>query len=416
MLRIIAGQERLPTREGAEIAGWRTAELPAEAPGPIRTHPHPTNVSFHFGDRLLLKVFREIEEGLHAQIEFGQFLNRSGRHAAVAKFLGAIEVSSRRGGPMALAVLHEYVQHESDAWDYTLDVLGDYFERVVTLEAALAPPQPPDWRSTDGNWGPPADLLEGYLDLARLLGRRTAELHLALAADEEDAAFAPEPFSPFYQRSVYQSMRGHALQTLDELQQQLPALAEDDRGAAERLLARRPRIVQEFRKVLAERLETTRIRCHGDYHLGQILFTGKDFVVIDFEGNADVPLSERRIKRSPLRDVASLARSIDYAARQALAQIATPSGPSVGSIRPSDLPRVIPWTRYWTGCVTATLISEYRATPGIDALLPRSQHGCQTLLELFLLERSLIDLGHELRARPDWVRIALDSVSELLGE
>ncbi len=415
LLALIANQGKLKTRAGAEVAAWRAAELPGELPLPTHVKSRPANVSFNCGDRFLLKFYRQVEEGLHPEIEFGRFFNRWGRTVPVAKLLGAVELKARRAGPMALAVLHEYIQSAGDSWHYTQDALGDFFERVVTLDAAIQSPPPPDWRSgAPCDPRPPADLIADYLDVAQLLGRRTAELHLALAVDEEDPAFAPEPFSPFYQRSIYQTMRGHALQTLDELQQRLPTLAAADQPAAEHLLAQRSRIVQEFRQVLAERLETVRIRCHGDYHLGQILFTGKDFTVIDFEGNTAVPLTERRIKRSPLRDVASLIRSFDYAGRAALAQVHAPTGPTPGSLRPSDLPRVAPWTRYWTGCVTTAFWHAYRTQPGIEAFLPTNGQGTRMLLEMFLLERSLIDLGHELRDRPEWVSIALDSVLDLL--
>jgi maltose alpha-D-glucosyltransferase/alpha-amylase len=405
------------TRSGADVGGWRTAEIPGDLPLAVRVEPRYANVAYHFGDKLLLKIFGRVEEGVHAEIEFGRFFARSAHRLPVARLLGAIELKARRAGPVALAVLHEFVQNEGDAWHYMQDVLGDFFERVVTLDPAQAAPPPPDWRAFSDGCPTQAqdELLGGFPDTARLLGRRTAELHLALASDQHDGAFSPEPFSPFYQRSIYQSMRGHALQTLDELAQRLTALSEIDRPVAERLLGQRARVAQEFRQVLAERLETVRIRCHGDYHLGQLLFTGKDFVVIDFEGNAAVPLSERRIKRSPLRDVASLMRSFDYAARYALAQVAAPSGPTPGSLRPGDLPRVLPWTRYWTGCITASYWHAYRTHSGIAELLPAAPRGCLTLLHLFLLERSLLDLGHELRVRPDWVRLALDSALELLN-
>ena len=416
LVELIAQGQRLKTRQGAEVAGWRTVEFAPEPAAATQIKQRQSNSLFNFGNRLLLKVFRQIEEGLHPEIEFGQFFNRSGRSLPVARLLGAVEWRAKKSGPVALAVLHEYLQNEGDAWHYTLDALGDFFERVVTLEPALPAPPPPDWREgSPAGAQAPGQLLEDFLATARLLGRRTAELHLALAADAEDPAFAPEPFSPFYQRSIYQTMRAHALETLDELAQKLPALDEAQRPAAEQLLSQRGRIVQEFRQVLAERLETVRIRCHGDYHLGQILFTGKDFVVVDFEGNADVPLSERRIKRSPLRDVASLIRSFDYTARYALAQVAAPSRRTPGALRPSDLPRVAPWTRYWSGAVIAALWEAYREQPGIAALLPGTDRGCRVLLEMFLLERSLIDLGHELRERPEFINIALASVLELIS-
>src|SRR5262249_12734266 len=154
---------------------------------------------------------------------------------------------------------------------------------------------------------------EAYLDAAALLGRRTAELHLGLAAvDHPD--FRPEPFTSLFQRALYQAMRNLVGQTSDVLSSGAHRLSPDaGRSLADAVLARRTELLARFRRLLEQRIEGERIRTHGDYHLGQVLYTGKDFVVIDFEGEPLRPLSERRLKRSPLRDVAGMLRSFPFA-------------------------------------------------------------------------------------------------------
>ena len=148
-----------------------------------------------------------------------------------------------------------------------------------------------------------------YLASAHLLGQRTGELHVALASDRSDPDFAPEPFTPFYLRSAYQSMRTLADRTLILLRDRVKALPEEARAEAEKILALKNEIFNRFRLVIDQETTAMRIRCHGDYHLGQVLFTGKDFVITDFEGEPAQPLGERRRKRSPLRDVAGMLRS-----------------------------------------------------------------------------------------------------------
>jgi maltose alpha-D-glucosyltransferase/alpha-amylase len=211
-------------------------------------------------------------------------------------------------------------------------------------------------------------------------------------------------------------MRSQALVTLDELRRQLGSFDEATKDLAAALIAQQSPVLATFRRVLGERLETVRIRCHGDFHLQQVLFTGKDFVIIDFEGDARDPLSERRIKRSPLRDVASMMRSIDYVARAALAGLAEGDTAPRGAVRAADRPRVAQWNPLWVARVTAAYLEGYEQQPGIAALLPPHRSGLVTLLETFLLERSLADLEHELRERPAWVPIALEGVLDVLAD
>jgi maltose alpha-D-glucosyltransferase/alpha-amylase len=146
-----------------------------------------------------------------------------------------------------------------------------------------------------------------------------------------------------------------------------------------------------------------------------LLFTGKDFVITDFEGSVSGPLSERRIKRSPLRDVAAMIRSLDFVARVALAGLPSGSGPTPGVIRPADLAAVSQWQRYWVSRVTTVFLNAYRHHPGIEALLPSTTDDLRLLLDCFLLERSLLEVGHQLQSHGESLGIVLESAVELVG-
>jgi maltose alpha-D-glucosyltransferase/alpha-amylase len=252
-------------------------------------------------------------------------------------------------------------------------------------------------------------LIGSVLQSAQLLGCRTAELHLALASRQDDPDFAPEPFSTLYQRSLYQSVRSLVGQNLQLLRKGLPRLDSPVREQAERILEREGEIFSRLQALLSNKIEALRIRIHGDYHLGQVLFTGKDFAIIDFEGEPTRSLSARRLKRSPLVDVAGMLRSFDYAASAVLLGRAD-SVP----IRPEDRGALLPWAAYWTRWVSAAFLRSYLENAAKAPLLPPDRGKLSTLLNTYLLEKSLYEVGYELQNRPEWIRVALDGVERIL--
>ena len=281
-----------------------------------------SNTSVVFGDRLILKLFRRLGDGLNPDLEVGRFLTGRIPEPHVPDVAGAIEYRREGDGPpMTLAILHEYRANQGDAWVYTLDELSRYLERVQSermqdvaelRETAelleLAEREPPELAQ---------ETIGSYLKAIQLLGQRTAELHISLASST-DPDFAPELFSKLYQRSLYQTMRTQARKSLDVLRRQIGKLPEQIRDAGRHILDSQSTILARFREILDQKITARRLRCHGDFHLGQVLFTGKDFVIIDFEGEPDKSIGERRIKRSPLRDVAGMIRSLHYASHATL--------------------------------------------------------------------------------------------------
>jgi maltose alpha-D-glucosyltransferase/alpha-amylase len=367
-----------------------------------------------YGDRFILKLFRRPDVGVNPDLEIGRFLTERAPGVHTPATAGYIEYQPRRGQGATLAILQQFVPNEGDAWSYTIDSLGAYFERVLSqsdlplLGAPVPDDQTMDLVSVEV---PPlaADLLGGYLQSAELLGRRTGELHVALSSAPEDPSFSPEPFTPFYQRSLYQSMRGLVANVFPLLQKRLWSIPEATRAEAEAVLGAQDRILQRLHSVTDQRLTGMRIRVHGDYHLGQVLYTGKDFVIIDFEGEPARPLSERGLKRSPLRDVAGMLRSFHYAAYSALFQQA-----AMGVVRPEQMEQTERWARFWYAWAALAYLRGYLAEANAVPILPQTPEELQTLLDAHLLEKAIYELGYELNNRPDWVAIPLAGIRQLI--
>ncbi len=368
-----------------------------------------SNTSVVYGDRLILKLFRRLDEGVNPDLEIGRFLTERTSFRHMPPVGGAIEYERVKAEPLTLAVLQGFVPNQGDAWDYTLDALDEYFERVLARPVEERPPAVPLGTPLTHVYAeiPPLaeDMIGAYLELARLLGQRTAELHLALASRSDDAAFAPEPINTMYRRSVYESARTRLDQAFALLRRRLNALPEDDRAEARAVLSQSKRIERRLRSVVDNKVRGMRIRCHGDYHLGQVLYTGRDFLIMDFEGEPARRISERRLKRSPLRDIGGMLRSFDYAAVSALI---------AGRARPEDIPILEPWAQFWYLWVAVHFLRTYLDLVADAELVPEGEDELAALLDLCVIDKALYELEYELNNRPDWVRIPLRGIANLL--
>jgi maltose alpha-D-glucosyltransferase/alpha-amylase len=211
--------------------------------------------------------------------------------------------------------------------------------------------------------------------------------------------------TPQDQRSIYQSISGLSIRAIDLLRSQLGRLPSDARSDAEQVLQLESRIPYILRAFLARRPNTTRIRVHGDYHLGQVLYTGNDFIIIDFEGEPTRSLYERRLKRLALRDVAGMLRSFSYASQAALRAMEVPA---------ERLARLQAWGRFWGDCVSAAFLKSYLATAGTASFVPQTKEDLELQLTTMLLEKALYELRYELNMRPDWVSIPLRGILDLV--
>jgi maltose alpha-D-glucosyltransferase/alpha-amylase len=401
LLDIMARRRRV-AGEGVAVSGQlrppyrRLAADPAQVRAMAGDH---TNTTAVVDQQLVLKLFRQIHPGVQPDWEVGLHLTRLG-FPHVAQVAGLLEWEV--GGQAAtLGVLTAYVAHESDGWTHTQDALGRYQE-IVLAQGAGPVAEPPSHAAV-------RDLLGPYRAWTALLAQRTAELHRALATARGDPAFEPEPFTPYYLRSLYQTLRTAVRQTVATLSRHLSALDPEWREAAEGVLAGEARMLDMAKGLLEAPARSLRIRCHGDLHLGQVLYTGSDFVFIDFEGEPDRPLSERRIKRSPLRDVAGMLRSFHYAASAAWlgARPETADG--------GEADRLRGWCESWYRAVADVFLTSYRAALGESELVPAGEQ-FDAFLRLYLLEKALYELRYELDHRPDWAPIPLAGIRQILAE
>jgi maltose alpha-D-glucosyltransferase/alpha-amylase len=372
-----------------------------------------SNTSVVFRDKLILKIYRRVDEGLNPELEIGRFLTQAG-FANTPPLVGSLEHHRGRRSSVTLAVMHGYVPNEGDAWEYTLDEVGHYYDRVMSLGTVPERSAPPTRVGPEEEQGDETaeslGLIGVYLERAELLGRRTGELHLALASNSEDPDFEPEAFTPFYQRSLRQSMRNLTELVFELLQGRLSRVPKQVKSEAKKVLGLDKEIRKRFQETLGRKIATMRIRCHGDLHLGQVLFTGTDFMIIDFEGEPARPLSERRLKRCPLRDVAAMLRSFHYAAYTPLVgQV-----PGV-ALRREDAARAEPWARYWYAWVSHSYLRGYLAVTDQSPLLPRRLQDIDDLLEAYVLEKAIYELGYELNNRPEWVAVPLRGILQALG-
>ena len=391
---------------------WQQApdDLAALEPRGLKSPEH-SSAAASFGDRYLLKFNRRLEEGDGAEVDIGRFLARQPPLGSAVAPVASIEYRPARGEVSTLATLQPLVQNEGGAWTFTREELGRYFERALARPASEKPiPLPAETPLQLQSMPPPDEaraLIGSYLDAARLMGARIAELHLTLASSAEDATFSPEAYSALSQRSSYQTLRnvaGRVLRLLKESQKQLePAAAELAKG----LLARQDRLYQRIEPLRDKRLSALRIRSHGDLQLMTLLYTGKDFVVVDFAGDRKKPAAERRRKRSPLRDVASMLRSFDYAAGAALLD--------EQQIRPLDRAAGQRWAQLWVTWVEAAFLGGYLTRADSAPFVPRDPGELLTMLDAFQMEKALEQLGDDLGKRSPRALIALQWLTGNLG-
>jgi maltose alpha-D-glucosyltransferase/alpha-amylase len=415
-LLAFAGDRRTRKGRHGTLSASRTRNFKALVASDVALTPQPvrreqSNTSIVFGDRLMLKLFRRVDEGINPDVEVERFLTEQAKFPHTPDVAAVLEYQRPKQETMIIGFLQQLVPNEGDAWTYTIDAIGQYLEQIVTHpdRASLAP-EPRRHPLELRGLAPPAPLdalLHQFPQRARLLGRRTAEMHIALASRPDNRDFAPEAFTTYYQRELYQGARSLARQALARLRKHARDITdEDDRARVRELIRSEDDLLARFRRIVDHKLTGRRIRCHGDYHLAQVLYTGRDFVIIDFEGEPARPMSERRYKRSPLRDVAGMLRSFDYAASHALRS---------GRVRTEDIPLLRPAADLWVRWVQAAFLDEYLTTIAPANLLPRTNHDQRLMLDFLLLEKAVYELGYELNNRPGWVHVPIDGILRLLA-
>jgi trehalose synthase-fused probable maltokinase len=408
LLSIIQQEGEMPGEKG-RLRGFRTAaftELFASSK-PLPPRPltgEQSNSSAIYCESLILKFFRRIENGENPDLEIGRFLTERAHLPHVPRIAGYIEYQVEEGTPATQAILQEFVSNQGDAWRYALKTLSAFYEGA----GDFAPEREDSGLEERSEFT--GEAMTRLLAEMGLLGRRTAELHLALSSENNDAAFAPERFTMEFQKSLETSFADLTRRTLGLLLARMANVPEEYREKAAEIAARERDILGRFQTGLSAPLDAMRVRIHGDYHLGQVLYTGCDFVIIDFEGEPARSLAERRVKQSPLQDVAGMLRSFHYAA---FAPLLAPSANH--SISPKRMANMSRWAEAWSRCAANRFLGQYYETSGAAPFLPAGAQARAKLLEVYLLGKAVYELGYELNNRPAWVGIPLEGISRLLS-
>ncbi len=371
-----------------------------------------SNTSILCGDKLILKLFRRPTPGPNPDCEITRYLSEQRGYTHIPRFAGALEYEPLEGERITLGMLQELVPNQGSGWNWTADELRRFYEAHVIGQPA------PELQElsrrpvlTLADAPLPTDAVEAigpYLDSAAVLGRRVAELHLALAAETDDPAFRPVPLTHDDLAATAERMRKRAVELLNHLKARLSLYPDDVVELSGLLLARRRHLLEAFRRL--EELDATliRTRIHGDLHLGQVLWQERDFVILDFEGEPHRTPQERRSMESPLKDVAGLLRSFSYAAQVALQE-------HLGR-RPQDVDNLKPWARLWERTVSAAFLAAYRETVGSAPFWPAERGALTTLLDAFLVDKAFYELAYELDNRPAWARIPLLGILTLMRD
>jgi maltose alpha-D-glucosyltransferase/alpha-amylase len=410
LLDAMERDEQVTTKRGV-IGATKTSGFAGIHGGPgddlqvRRMSADQSNTSIVYGNQLILKLFRRLQPGINPDFEIGRELTEKVRFPRVPAVAGAFEYTGPGEEPMTIGMMQQLVKSQGDGWSHALNEIARFYDEVGSDPAPAF--RPPRGFTALIDAAPPdaiAHAIGAYLGNAATLGRRTAEMHLALASDSSNPAFVPEPFEKADLELVTADAIAQAqtaFQSLAAGAERLPA--EMPRTATE-LLKRRDALLERIRCARTLEFTASKTRIHGDYHLGQVLWAEQDFYIIDFEGEPARPMAERRVKQSPLKDVAGMVRSFGYAAYAGLFG-ATAS-------RRFEFERMEPWARIWETWITGAFLRGYFAAAGNSLFIPALPSQRDALLKLFVLDKALYELNYELNNRPDWVRIPLYGILE----
>jgi maltose alpha-D-glucosyltransferase/alpha-amylase len=400
LMQAIQQEATLPLA-GGEIRCRKTPMFhQTEAPDRLvlrRAGVEQSNSSVFFEDYGMLKIYRRLQPGPHPEIEMARFLVERAGFANTPPLLAFVELDLDGKGARethALGVLFGFIRNQGDGWTQALDYLTRYLDDAL-VSGGTRPSELPD-----------PDIF--FLHLARQLGLRTAEMHRALAEKGcDDPEFAPEPITAADVDEWRRALEASAADMLAKLERERAKLPTSTQEVVERVIALRDNLFHQIRTLIPDDVEAQKTRYHGDLHLGQVLVAKNDFFIIDFEGEPARPLAERRRKSSPLRDVAGMIRSFDYASFTAVRQLA--------EARPAAEPRMAQLAEAW----------RHRAVDGFRAAYRKSMRGCgsypvhknqaRTMLAFFALEKAVYEVSYELANRPSWVDIPLRGVLGILA-
>lgn len=398
--QISQGETRLQGYPGRGLRSFISNH--AEVPLSKVLKADQSNTAIVFGDAFFMKLFRKIDEGVNPDAQIIRYLSEERKYGHTPIFAGQIEYSRPKAESTAIGVLQSYVHSQSDAWTYTVDQIKLFFDGIL----ARIKDTDPSLLTSVASINMDTVVDPFYVEMVKRLAFRTAEMHQQLAEETDDPDFKPENFSMLYQRSIYQNMGSRARLTLRALRKYSARLSPEQLGEATPVLEAERGIYDSFKTILSMKFSGKKIRIHGDYHLGQVLFTGKDFMIIDFEGEPARSLSERRLKRSALRDVAGMLRSFHYAAYATLFLNRM--------VRDADKKVLGAAAERWYAHVSEIFLSSYFDAASASDFLPRDRVETDILLQFFLLDKAIYELYYELNNRPHWIAVPLRGMHHVL--
>ncbi|WP_256012059.1 maltose alpha-D-glucosyltransferase [Desertivirga xinjiangensis] len=370
-----------------------------------------SNTAISFDNKFFLKIYRKVDTAINPDLEINHFLSKHARFEHIPTYLGSVKWEFGRGS-MVLGMVQEMIENSGDAWAYMIERLNDFYENILSGTRVEAPKSP-----LQGSLTNPVDyedapeeiktLIDASLaERIRLLGIRTGEMHIALASGDDLPEFRPEEYSLHYQRSLYSSLQSLVRAAFQNQVRNTSKLQPQVKQEATEILSMKSDILEVFRRIYRKKIDVLKIRVHGDYHLGQVLLTGKDFVILDFEGEPAKAYSERRLKRSALRDVAGMVRSLHYAAYAGLFLD--------DKISKEDTEKLIPYAEQWYHYMSGFFMKAYLETVKGTRIIPKDKESLDVLMDTFLLEKAVYELNYELNNRPDWVIIPIRGIKTIM--
>lgn len=371
-----------------------------------------SNTSVLYDNRFFFKLYRSPEEGNNPELEIIRTLTENTSFRNFPTFAGALEYRKINAENSALGILVDFVPNEGNAWEFTQSAIEHYFDRIISDKAALTAEikdENTDVVELFGEEKMKELLGPFFIEMIQLLGQRTAELHLALASVKNKKEFTPEPFSVLYQKSLYQSFRTLIKRTVNQMKASKKKLNDEQKALIDDIVKNEGLLLSTIKYTLEKKkIHTSKIRVHGDYHLGQVLFTGKDFMIIDFEGEPTRSLTARKLKHCPLKDVAGMLRSFHYAIY--MSQLEHKSK------IPGDVDFLKPWLDAWYEIVQNTFLDSYLKTAGNASFIPEEERQINDLLSVYTIEKAIYEADYEVNNRPDWLHIPLNGLKKILHD
>jgi maltose alpha-D-glucosyltransferase / alpha-amylase len=415
MFRLIQSNSEVPTTEG--VLRFESGTIVKDfAPEKIESEilkAEQSNTSVIYNDQFFFKIYRKLDSDINPDLELVRYLSEKTNFENAPQYGGGIEFYDQNTKmTTVLGLMQNKIQNQGDAWVSTLEALTRYYEKVFEkVEKTDTPPPLVSKSKMYFEDAPPLiQRLIGAVTYERitLLARRTAEMHIALGLATDNEDFTPERFTQHYQRSVYSGHRKLVAEKFSALEKRMSSLPEHVRTEAQEVLNLREQIQDCFAEIYGIKLEANKTRVHGDYHLGQVLFNGKDYYIIDFEGEPLLSISERRLKKTPFKDVAGMMRSLHYAAYGQLVLNQ--------NFRKEDIPFLEHWALQWYHYVSQFYLTAYLDRAAGASFLPPDEAGQKLLLRCYMLEKAIYEVGYEMNARPDWLRVPLRGVKYVMGE